>query len=116
MFAGVDVTNDTSLEQLLQKLGYRPIDLLIIAAGSQETDKLETVTKDNIRRQMEANAIGPLFTVKGLQDKLKKGSKVFLRFYFHSLSPVYLLSLARVNGCYSLNVVPCGLVDGHRIA
>ena len=76
--AGVDVTDDASLGQLLKSLGDQLIDLLIITAGAQETDKLENVTKDSIRRQIEANAIGPLFTIKGLQDRLRKGSKVLL--------------------------------------
>lgn len=73
---GIDVTDDSSLKRLIEKLEGRNIDLLIIAAGSQETDKLDNVTKDNIRRQMESNAIGPLFTIKALQSKLQKGSKV----------------------------------------
>lgn len=88
----MDVTDDTSLEGVIDAVGGQQIDLLIITAGSQEYDKLETVTKDGIRRQIEANAIGPLFTVKALQKQLKKGSKAVATFN-SGLEMSFLLSI-----------------------
>ena len=70
--AGVDV--GTGVGSIA--LASRELKLLVIAAGVQEVDKLETVSKQSIQRQLEINAIGPLFAVKELQPKLVKGAKV----------------------------------------
>ena len=89
----MDVTDECSLSGLISEVGSQHISLLVIAAGSQETDKLETVTKDNIRRQMESNAIGPLFSVKALQHLLQKGSKVINFSYSVASRPCSYLKL-----------------------
>jgi NAD(P)-dependent dehydrogenase (short-subunit alcohol dehydrogenase family) len=83
---GVDVNDEETLQPVITELKGRKIDLLVIAAGSQEVDQLSTLTKDVIRRQMETNAIGPLFTVKRLQQSLQKGSKVITVSYSCSIS------------------------------
>ena len=70
--AGVDV--GTGIDRIA--LGSRELNLLVIAAGLQEVDKLETVSKQSIQRQLEINAIGPLFAVKELHPKLVKGARV----------------------------------------
>ena len=73
---GVDTTQEDCCSGILHALGTRRLDLLIVSAGSQEVDTIETVTRDSIRRQFEVNALGPLFLVKGLQSSLSDGSKV----------------------------------------
>lgn len=72
--AGVDITKEETLQAIPSSSGK--INLLIIASGSQSVDKFPTVTKDQIRQQMETNAIGPLFTIKALSSQLQKGCKV----------------------------------------
>lgn len=76
--AGVDITEEESLERVVQALGGRRISLLIVASGIQQHDTLETVTKESIRTQLEVNALGPLFAVRKLQPELQQGGKVVL--------------------------------------
>lgn len=61
---------------VLQALEGQSIDLLVVAAGCQELDTVDSVTRDCIRRQFEVNALGPLFAVLDLQPNLSKGAKV----------------------------------------
>ena len=49
VFSGVDVNDEGSLQHIKSALEGRKIAVLVIAAGSQEMDKLENVTKDVIR-------------------------------------------------------------------
>ena len=74
--AGVDVAEETSIQPLLQALGSRHIDLLVVAAGCQTLDTIDTVTRDAVRQQFEVNAVGPLFAVKALREQLSDGAKV----------------------------------------
>ena len=52
IFAGVDVNDEASLQHITSALEGRKIAVLVIAAGSQEMDKLGNVTKDIIRYSM----------------------------------------------------------------
>ncbi len=74
--AGVDVAEETSIQPLLKALGRRHIDLLVVAAGCQTLDTIDTVTRDAVRQQFEVNAVGPLFAVKALREQLSDGAKV----------------------------------------
>ena len=74
--AGVDVANDDCVRPVVKALGSSQIDLLIVAAGCQTLDNIDTVTRDAVRQQFEVNAVGPLFAVKALRDKLAEGAKV----------------------------------------
>ncbi len=59
-----------------QALDDAHIDMLVVAAGIQEPDTLDDVTHDIIRRQMEVNALGPVFVVQALKQRLSPGAKV----------------------------------------
>ncbi len=76
--ADVDITSETSIAQLVQCLGGRPIDVLINNAAIVERMSLETLDTDSIRRQFEVNAIGPLSVTRALLPNLKSGAKVAL--------------------------------------
>lgn len=62
-----------------QALDDAHIDMLVVAAGIQEPDTLDDVTHDIIRRQMEVNALGPVFVVQALKQRLSPGAKVRFR-------------------------------------
>ena len=74
--AGVDVADEDSMQPVVKALGSRRIDLLVVAAGCQTLDTIDTVTRDAVRQQFEVNAVGPLFAVKALRDQLTEGAKV----------------------------------------
>lgn len=74
---GFDIaTSDPAI--LTQALGQRKLDLLVIAAGIQERDNIETLTRDTLHRQMEVNAYGPIFVVQALRRALRTNGKVAL--------------------------------------
>ncbi|PZD72204.1 C-factor [Acaryochloris thomasi RCC1774] len=75
---GIDVTSDTSVTDLVQCLGGRPIDVLINNAGIVERTNLENLDADSLRRQFEVNAIGPLRVTRALLPNLNSGAKVAL--------------------------------------
>lgn len=50
----------------------------MVAAGIQEIDTLQTVTRDVIMRQFDVNALGPVLVVQALLPRLLPGSKVRL--------------------------------------
>ena len=59
-----------------QELDDNLIDLLVITAGIQEVDNLQSVDLEGLRRQMDVNAYGPLFVVQALRGHLREGSHV----------------------------------------
>ena len=77
--AGVDVTDDVALLELVARLKRERIHRLWLNAGILEREKLGAIDKagfQNLRRQFEVNAIGPLRVAQALLDNLGKGSKV----------------------------------------
>lgn len=76
--AGIDITNDDSVADLVKRLGNITIDVLINNAGILRDESLEDLDLDSIREQFEINALGPLRVTHALLPKLKAGSKVVL--------------------------------------
>lgn len=76
--AGIDITHDDSLADLVKRLGNTTIDVLINNAGILRDESLEDLDLDSIREQFEINALGPLRVTQALLPKLKAGSKVVL--------------------------------------
>ena len=76
MYADIDVTRDSGTADLQELLPPQHIDLLVIAAGAQQLDHAQNVTRQGIRDQFEVNALGPLFAVLELRSRLQRGSKV----------------------------------------
>jgi NAD(P)-dependent dehydrogenase (short-subunit alcohol dehydrogenase family) len=75
---GIDVTSDTAVGELARALaatGTR-LDWLLHVAGVLGVDRLGEVDYDDVRRQFEINAIGPLRTVEAMRGLLGPGSKV----------------------------------------
>jgi NAD(P)-dependent dehydrogenase (short-subunit alcohol dehydrogenase family) len=75
---GVDVTDASSIDELARRLADAPIDDLVCSAGILRGDGLEDPSMDQVRAQIEVNAIGPLRVVKALRGRLRRGSKIAL--------------------------------------
>ena len=74
----IDITSDSSVDKLVNKLDGESIDVLINNAGIIERVSLDNLDYDSIRRQFEVNAVGPLRLTKALLNNLKSGSKVIM--------------------------------------
>lgn len=76
--AGVDVTSDEAVSTLVRRLEGMTVDELICNAGILREDGLDHVDLDQVREQLEVNAIGPLRVVKALRGQLRPGGKIAL--------------------------------------
>lgn len=74
----IDITDESSVANLLKRLDGEPIDVLINNAGIVERMGLDNLDFESIRRQFEVNAIGPLRLTQALLPNLKSGSKVIM--------------------------------------
>jgi NAD(P)-dependent dehydrogenase (short-subunit alcohol dehydrogenase family) len=74
--ANVDVTSDTAVRALADRLARTPIDLLIHNAGILSREHLDALDFDAIRRQFEVNALSPLRVTAALLGNLARGSKI----------------------------------------
>jgi NAD(P)-dependent dehydrogenase (short-subunit alcohol dehydrogenase family) len=74
----VDVTSDIAVQRLATRMGARSVrlDWLLHVAGVLGLDELGAIDYDDVRRQFEINAIGPLRTVEALRDLLADDAKV----------------------------------------
>ncbi|MGO8992562.1 MAG: SDR family oxidoreductase [Polyangiaceae bacterium] len=75
---GVDVTSETSVRALADRLQRTPLDLLIHNAGLLSREHLDALDFDAIRRQLEVNALGPLRVTAALSANLARGSKIVI--------------------------------------
>jgi NAD(P)-dependent dehydrogenase (short-subunit alcohol dehydrogenase family) len=75
---GVDITAETSVAQLGDRLSDVSIDVLINNAGILERVTLEDLDFESIRRQFEVNALGPLRVTQALLPLMHSGSKLVL--------------------------------------
>jgi 2-glutathionyl-2-methylbut-3-en-1-ol dehydrogenase len=75
---GVDVTSDDAVTSLAKRLEEQNIRLewLVNVAGIMHLDTLDTVDYDDVRKQFEVNALGPLRVVRELRGLLDEGGKV----------------------------------------
>jgi NAD(P)-dependent dehydrogenase (short-subunit alcohol dehydrogenase family) len=76
--SGVDLRSDRSVALLAQRLEGLRIDELVCNAGILREDGLADVVFEDVRAQLEVNALAPLRTVRALSDNLGRGSKVAL--------------------------------------
>jgi NAD(P)-dependent dehydrogenase (short-subunit alcohol dehydrogenase family) len=73
---GVDVTSDQAVAALAHRLGLTKIDVLVLNAGVLHEDDLGSVRFDEVREQLEVNAIAPLRVAQALRPTLQAGSKI----------------------------------------
>ena len=74
----IDITDESSVARLVERLDGKSLDVLINNAGIVERMSLDNLDFDSIRRQFEVNAIGPLRLTQALLPNLKSGSKVIM--------------------------------------
>ncbi len=73
---GVDVTDESAVQTLSERLGSATIDVLVNNAGLLSDESLDDLDFDRIRRQLEVNSLGPLRVTAALRNHLSSGSKV----------------------------------------
>jgi NAD(P)-dependent dehydrogenase (short-subunit alcohol dehydrogenase family) len=76
--AAVDVTSDDAVAGLARRLEGVALDELICNAGILREDGLDDRAYDDIREQLEVNAIAPLRVVAALHRLVRRGGKVAL--------------------------------------
>src|SRR4051812_6423589 len=74
--SGVDVTSDQAVAALAGKVGRASLDLLVLNAGILRADSLDGVALEEVRAQIEVNAIAPLRVVVALRPALRPGAKI----------------------------------------
>jgi NAD(P)-dependent dehydrogenase (short-subunit alcohol dehydrogenase family) len=75
---GADVTSDDAIAALARRLKDVALDELVCNAGILRDDELDDRAYDDIREQLEVNAIGPLRVVAALRRNLSRGGKIAL--------------------------------------
>lgn len=73
---GIDVTRETHIQTLVDRLSGITIDLLINNAGLLQDEKLGSIDFDSIRTQMEINAYAPLRVAEALVSRIPSGGKI----------------------------------------
>lgn len=75
---GADVTSEKAIGELADRLraSATRLDWIVHVAGVLGLDELGSIDYDDVRRQFEINAIGPLRTIEALRDLLTDGAKV----------------------------------------
>lgn len=76
--AGVDVTSDSSVAALAERLGDLALDVLVNNAGLLVPTSLNSLDFDAMRQQYEVNSLGPLRVTAALLPRLGPGSKVVI--------------------------------------
>ncbi|MEO7199104.1 MAG: SDR family NAD(P)-dependent oxidoreductase, partial [Dokdonella sp.] len=74
-----DVTDDTALASLATRLGDTRIDVLVLNAGIMTREafgEIDALGWDNMRRQFEVNALGPLRVAQALSGHLAADAKI----------------------------------------
>jgi NAD(P)-dependent dehydrogenase (short-subunit alcohol dehydrogenase family) len=74
--SGVDVTSDEAVAALGRKIARQSLDLLVLNAGILRSDSLDSVRIEDVRAQLEVNAIAPLRLAQALRGALRPGAKI----------------------------------------
>ncbi|MEL6340541.1 MAG: SDR family oxidoreductase [Myxococcota bacterium] len=74
----VDIASRPSLDEFAAGVEANSIDVLVVVAGILAPGGLDDLNVEDIRRQLEVNAIGPLQSVAALRGTLGSGAKVAL--------------------------------------
>lgn len=76
--AGIDLTDEAAIADLLDRLAGLPLDGVILNAGMLENTSLDNLDPDSMRRQFEVNALAPLRLTHALLAQLRRGAKLVL--------------------------------------
>jgi NAD(P)-dependent dehydrogenase (short-subunit alcohol dehydrogenase family) len=75
---GVEVSDAAALKKAAEALGDTQIDVLINNAGIFTNETFRDLDFEDIRRNFEVNALGPLRVTHALRDRLAAGAKIIL--------------------------------------
>ncbi len=78
LFEKADVTDREALQAVSRDLGDTQIDVLINNAGIFTQESFPDLDLDQVRKQFEVNALGPLLVTSAMQNHLAHGSKIIL--------------------------------------
>lgn len=76
VISGIDVSDGTSINELMAELNGEKIDVLINNAGILMRDEFGAIDYDDMLAQYKVNTLGPLRVTEALRDNLDEGSKV----------------------------------------
>ena len=76
VISGIDVSDGTSINELMAELNGEKIDVLINNAGILMRDEFGAIDYDDMLAQYKVNTLGPLRVTEALRDNLGEGSKV----------------------------------------
>jgi NAD(P)-dependent dehydrogenase (short-subunit alcohol dehydrogenase family) len=76
--SGIDLASPEAGVKLAARIAHEEINLLIHSAGLLIEDALGSVRADEVRSQLEINALAPLFLTQALTPLLVHGAKVAL--------------------------------------
>jgi NAD(P)-dependent dehydrogenase (short-subunit alcohol dehydrogenase family) len=74
--AGVDVTSDEAVAALARRLQGTNLDIVVLNAGILRGDDLDGIALDDVRAQLEVNAIAPLRVARALHPLISRGGKL----------------------------------------
>lgn len=76
--AGIELSEQSSIDELVRRLDGCPLDGVILNAGILHSMGLEDLDAEAIRRQFEVNALAPLLLARALVPQMPQGSKLAL--------------------------------------
>jgi NAD(P)-dependent dehydrogenase (short-subunit alcohol dehydrogenase family) len=76
--SGIDLASTRACVELAARFAHDEIDLLVHNAGLHIEDTLGSVRANDVRAQLEINALAPLFLTQALRPLLAQGAKVAL--------------------------------------
>ncbi len=75
---GIELTSQDSIRDLVGYLDGRPLDGVILNAGTAQSMSLENLDPEGIRYQFEVNALAPLMLAQALVPQMPQGAKLVL--------------------------------------
>jgi len=76
VIVGVDVADNAAMAKLTDGIGEQSVDVLVNNAGILRSESLGDIDYDDMLRQYEVNALGPLRVTEALLGNLVAGSKI----------------------------------------
>ena len=74
----IELSSEASIAALVQNLNGRPLDGVILNAGTLQSMGLENLDVEGIKRQFEVNALAPLLLAQALIGQMPRGAKLAL--------------------------------------
>lgn len=76
IISDVDLTKEDAYERISNAVGQNPIDIVVNNAGLLESNSIDHLDIDSLRRQFEINAIAPIRLSQKLLPNLRDGGKI----------------------------------------